>query len=769
MQTTPRASARKERKVSIVLRRSEELKHCAGVECVLAPPDSGLLFTASRDSTVKRWNINPGVKPTCDATFEGHADWVNSLALVNNLLFSCSNDTTVRVWDSNTGYHHAALTYHSDYVTCLAAAPERNSIVSAGLRGEIFLIDIATATTHKLRPNCKPPPSPQHPAPAPHTLPAYGTAAYSALSPDDPHSNGHQSHSPGLAAPASSHKAGVYSLAVSSSGTVVAAGSSESIIRLWDTRSHEKVGKLRGHTENVRCLLLNPTCTAMLSGSADGTIKLWDLGMQRCIQTFAVHTDSVWSMQISPDWSSVLSGGRDKAVFRTHLASRTAELLLREQHPINCIAYDAKDACLWVSTPSSTVHQWQLPKQALGGGRPSGEGALFSAAPHIRVPSTSHHGRAHTDGRGQQAGRQPLISGPSAVLQGMPPIVAHKVLSDRRHILTKDADGNVSRWDVLAGAETGRYGKVSMDDMERKLFEARHCPSWFVADNRLGQLSISLEPPHCFNAEEYAQALGYPEATEDAKVNLGKLVLEGAFALWRQQQLRGPTMEGLGPGSATSQDPTSPVTAVVAGQQGGAASQNQPPFTGLWPKYWQVVKPAVVCQTAGGVVWRKLITQFTPDDREPDVIPAWVADVVLRQAVITPKEAMTAFSLLPLEGSGLPSLLQSGLNAPRILQVHKVALYCHNTLQEQNITLWPRPVYWKQPVNPPILPTEAQPGQPYYELELTCNGMLVPYDLSLSSVKKFIWRRSDDVVLHYSVRNPSRPAPMPDIQPPEPS
>ncbi|GFH26663.1 WD repeat domain-containing protein, partial [Haematococcus lacustris] len=195
-----------------------------------------------------------------------------------------------------------------------------------------------------------------------------------------------------------------------------------------------------------------------------------------------------------------------------------------------------------------------------------------AAAPHIRVPSASHHGRAHTDGRGQQAGRQPLISGPSAVLQGIPPIVAHKVLSDRRHILTKDTDGNVSRWDVLAGAETGRYGKVSMDDMERKLFEARHCPSWFVADNRLGQLSISLEPPHCFNAEEYAQqqqeeeqqwrprasdALGYPEATEDAKVNLGKLVLEGAFALWRQQQLRGPTMEGLGPGSATSQDPTS--------------------------------------------------------------------------------------------------------------------------------------------------------------------------------------------------------------------
>jgi hypothetical protein len=36
------------------------------------------------------------------------------------------------------------------------------------------------------------------------------------------------------------------------------------------------------------------------------------------------------------------------------------------------------------------------------------------------------------------------------------------------------------------------------------------------------------------------------------------------------------------------------------------------------------------------------------------------------------KELKCAFVLLPAEGSGLPSLLQSRLNAPRILQVMKV-------------------------------------------------------------------------------------------------
>lgn len=48
-----------------------------------------------------------------------------------------------------------------------------------------------------------------------------------------------------------------------------------------------QIGKLRGHTENVRCLLLHPDGSILLSGAADGTIKLWDLCMQRCVQVGA--------------------------------------------------------------------------------------------------------------------------------------------------------------------------------------------------------------------------------------------------------------------------------------------------------------------------------------------------------------------------------------------------------------------------------------------------------------------------------------------------
>ncbi|KAF5831343.1 hypothetical protein DUNSADRAFT_13282 [Dunaliella salina] len=37
----------------------------------------------------------------------------------------------------------------------------------------------------------------------------------------------------------------------------------------------------------------------------------------------------------------------------------------------------------------------------------------------------------------------------------------------------------------------------------------------------------------------------------------------------------------------------------------------------------------------------------------------------------------------------------------------------------------------------------------------------VPFDMSLASVKKYIWRRSDDPVFTYKVLDPMAPLPMP--------
>lgn len=82
----------------------------------------------------------------------------------------------------------------------------------------------------------------------------------------------------------------------------------------------------------------------------------------------------------------------------------------------------------------------------------------------------------------------------------------------------------------------------------------------------------------------------------------------------------------------------------------------------------------MVSTNAAGLSWRVNANAFTGKEREGDDIPTWVTDAVLRGVLPYVKELKSAFVLQPAEGSGLPSLLQSRLNAPRILQVMKVGL-----------------------------------------------------------------------------------------------
>eukprot|EP00983_Pelagomonas_calceolata_P006721 220318-Pelagomonas_calceolata.AAC.7 len=45
-------------------------------------------------------------QPVCKGSLEGHTDWVNDVALLEDRVLSCSNDKTVRVWHGETGEVH---------------------------------------------------------------------------------------------------------------------------------------------------------------------------------------------------------------------------------------------------------------------------------------------------------------------------------------------------------------------------------------------------------------------------------------------------------------------------------------------------------------------------------------------------------------------------------------------------------------------------------------------------------------------------------------
>jgi WD40 repeat protein len=132
------------------------------------------------------------------------------------------------------------------------------------------------------------------------------------------------------------NKYSIYSLALNNQGTLLAAGSPENCIRLWDPRTCNKIMKLKGHTHNIRTLIFNKDATQLLSASSDHTVRIWSLAQQMCIAKFEMHTEGVWSVCVNDTFTKCISAGKDLKVFMTDLRDPdlNSVLICEENAPI---------------------------------------------------------------------------------------------------------------------------------------------------------------------------------------------------------------------------------------------------------------------------------------------------------------------------------------------------------------------------------------------------------------------------------------------------
>ena len=81
-------------------------------------------------------------------------------------------------------------------------------------------------------------------------------------------------------------------------------------ILLAITRNYQvPVRTLTGHSELVRSVAFSPDGSILASGSWDNTIKLWEVASGRELRTLTGHTSWVMSVAFSPDGSILASSG----------------------------------------------------------------------------------------------------------------------------------------------------------------------------------------------------------------------------------------------------------------------------------------------------------------------------------------------------------------------------------------------------------------------------------------------------------------------------
>jgi WD40 repeat protein len=198
-------------------------------------PDGSLLATATDDNNISIWQIPSGVR---QQTLAGHTNWVASVAFSpdGKTIASAAYDTTIRLWKLGGATSPIILRGHEAPVLSIAFAPDGKRLASGSEDQTIKLWDI-------------------------DALKCRETVA--------------------------GHAAAVNTVAFSPDGELIVSGDDDGELRMWKVDDRlpapanlyilrEWVPPQRRHGSAINRIAFSPAGEILATGSSDSTIMLWD-------------------------------------------------------------------------------------------------------------------------------------------------------------------------------------------------------------------------------------------------------------------------------------------------------------------------------------------------------------------------------------------------------------------------------------------------------------------------------------------------------------
>ncbi|CAK7198428.1 hypothetical protein SEUCBS139899_001089 [Sporothrix eucalyptigena] len=603
------ASKKVRQRISYVLEDARSLGHRLGVNGLAVDGEHNILYSGGRDGVVCAWDLHldkptqapakedesapavngkkpePAVRPTIQtavsrAQTQAHTHWINDITLAqgNSALVTASSDLLVKVWrprEDDNDDEPAILGKHADYVKCVASPDQQSTwVASGGLDRRICLWDLTGAgkileidvsgqenaekgSVYALRAN--------------HNVLASG-GPESTVRLWDPRAGGKN------ITKFVGHTDNVRAILVNDAGDTIMTASSDQTVKIWSVTAGRCMHTLTMHNASVWALYSDaPDLSVFYSGDRSGLVVKTDIrgnlndidnGLSVAVaqehdgvSKVVASNGYIWTATSSSSinrWADIKTTSDEDATaqsprpfspsgetIRPHSSSVSTVNGLPAPAPRIIPADIPAKSILRISNtavfPVTTTATPNSPAAA------AADGTVASPP----APGTTRKGsEVVPNGDVTPDIAEPVHRLPVETIEGNFGLVKHRLLNDRRRVLTLDTAGEVILWDIIACKQIRQFGKRHLEDVEPEVNTTEAVAPWCSVDVSSGQLTVVLEQYNCFDAEMYADELenvndgsdpekkDAVEFREDQRINLGKWVLRYLFANLINEELR---------------------------------------------------------------------------------------------------------------------------------------------------------------------------------------------------------------------------------------